>query len=138
MNELVLYYSYSGNTKKIALDMAAKYNLTSCEVIDDVKPGKFEAYTRGCYKAMKGMAFPIKPLSLNLAEHKTVFVFAPIWAGAIAPPMNAALAKLPANTKISLRLVSGSGRSNKIKITEHITALGLEILDYEDIKARKI
>ena len=134
MNELVLYYSYSGNTKKIALDMAEKLNMQSCEVIDEVKPGKFKAYTKGCYRAMKGIPSPIKSFSLDLAECETVFVFAPIWAGAIAPPMNAALAKIPVNTKISLRLVSGSGRSNKVKIVERIEALGLEILDYEDIK----
>ena len=134
MSELVLYYSYSGHTKKIALDTAAKYNLTTCEVVDEVKPGKFKAYTKGCYHAMKGVATPIKPLMVSFAEFGAVLVFAPIWAGSIAPAMNTALAKLPMGTKVSLRLVSRSGRSSKEKITKRLKTLGLEIIGYEDIK----
>ena len=134
MSELILYYSYSGNTKRVAMEMAAEHNLTALEVLDEVRPGKFKAYTKGCYQAMRGAKTPIKPLDVNASEFETVFVFAPIWAGAIAPPMNTALASLPAGTEISLRLVSGSGRSNKAKISERIKVLGLEIIGYEDIK----
>ena len=134
MSEMILFYSYSGNTKKIAIDTAAKYRLTTCEVVDEVKPGKFKAYTKGCYRAIKGVVTPIKPIEVNFAEFENVLVFAPIWAGSLAPAMNAALAKLPKGTKVSLRLVSGSGKSNKAKITERIKTLGLEIIGYEDIK----
>jgi hypothetical protein len=48
--------------------------------------------------------------------------------------MIAALQRLAMRTKVSLHLVSGSGRSNKQKITAHLTAMGLDIVGYEDLK----
>lgn len=139
MKELVLFYSYSGNTKKAAEKFSGENNFDICEVVDEKKPGKFSAYTAGIVKAMKGSGRKIKPLAVNgqpvkFGDYDMVNVFAPIWAGHPAPSMNSALKMIPQGTKIKLFMVSMSGQSSKDTITKRAQDSGLKISGYEDIK----
>jgi len=140
MKELVLFYSYSGNTKKAAEKFAQENNFDICEVVDAKRPNKFAAYTAGCFKAMKGSSREIKPLMINgnavkFEDYEIVNVFAPIWAGHPAPSMNSAVKMIPSGTKVKLFMISASGNSNKDGISKRVQALGLEIVGYEDIKS---
>jgi len=134
MSELVLYYSFTGNTKLLAEQFAGENGLEACEVRAAKKPGKIAAYTAGCLKAIKGDGMPIGAVAADLSACESAHVFAPIWAGGIAPPMNTALALLPKGVRLSLHMVSGSGSSNQDKITERLRNLGLEVASYEDIR----
>ena len=134
MQELVLYYSFSGNTKQLAEAFAVENGLPLCEVRTPKPLGKAVAYTSGCFKAMKGRGMPICDLSVDLSAVATVHIFTPIWAGGIAPPMNSALALLPKGAKLSLHMVSGSGSSNQDKITARLQNMGLEVTDYNDTR----
>lgn len=134
MSKLVLYYSYTGNSKKHA-DEFAKMNDTKLVEVKPIKKiGKFKAYTSFCLKARKGKSTPIEPFAGDLSDYNEIDVFAPVWASCIAPPMYAALGQLTKGTKVSLHLVSGSGRSNKELVTSHLVVLGLEVAKYEDLK----
>ena len=135
MKELVLYYSYSGSTKKIAEEFAQKNNFDVCEVTDKKKPNKIVAYTAGIVKVIRNGAFKISPLAVKAEDYDIVNIFTPVWADHPAPSMNGALLTLPAGTKIKLFMVSHSGRSGKDSVSERSKALGLEILGYEDIKS---
>ena len=140
MKELVLFYSYSGHTKKAAEKFAQENNFDICEVLDKKRPNKFVAYTAGCFKAMKGSGREIKPLTINetpvkFEDYEIINIFAPIWAGHPAPSMNGALKLIPAGTKIKLFMVSQSGNSSKDGISKRVESLGLEIVGYEDIKS---
>jgi len=134
MSELVLYYSFTGNTKLLAEEFAGENGLEAIEVRAEKKLGKFAAYTVGCFKAIKGAGLPIEALAADLSDLEAAHLFAPIWAGGIAPPMNSALALLPKGTKLSLHMVSGSGGSNQDKIAERLRNMGLEVTAYEDIR----
>jgi len=142
MKELVLFYSYSGNTKKAAEKYAQENNFDICAVFDMKKrPSKIYAYIIGCFKSMKGSAFPVEPLMINnnnavkFEDYDIINIFAPIWAGHPAPSINSALKLIPANTKIKLFMISASGNSAKDNITKRVQDLGLEIVGYEDIKS---
>jgi len=134
MSELVLYYSFTGNTKHLAEDFARENGLELCEIRAQSRLGKFAAYTAGCLKALKGAGMPIEAPAADLAACGAAHIFAPIWAGHIAPPMNSALALLPGGAKLSLHMVSQSGGGNQDKITERLQNTGLEVTDYEDIR----
>ena len=134
MSELVLYYSFTGNTKHLAEVYAQEQGLLLCEIRTPRRLGKFAAYAAGCFKAMKGEGMPIAAPAADLSAVKAAHVFAPIWAGHPAPPMNSALALLPKGTKLSLHMVSQSGGSNQEKITERLQNMGLEVTAYEDIR----
>jgi len=139
MKELVLFYSYSGHTKKAAEKSAQDNNFDICEITDKKRPNKFAAYTAGCFKAMKGSSREINPLmidgnNLKFEDYDIINIYAPIWAGHPAPSMNGALKLLPSGTKVKLYMISASGESKKDNITKRVQALGLEIAGYEDIK----
>ena len=134
MNELVISYSYTGNTEHIAGEYARENGLALCKIVSAKKLGKVAAYTAGCIKALKGAGMPIEAPVLPLGECEAAQIFAPIWAGSIAPPMNSALALLPKGAKVGLHMVSGSGSSNQDGITERLRILGLEVTSYEDIR----
>jgi len=134
MSELVLSYSFTGNTRLLAETFARENGLALCEIYAQGRVGKFAAYTAGCFKALKGVGMPIEAPAADLSECEAAHIFAPIWAGSIAPPMNSALALLPKGAKLSLHMVSGSGGSNQDKITERLQNMGLEVTAYEDIR----
>ena len=134
MSELVLFYTYSGNTKKAAEKFSQDNNFDICEVLDIKKQNKFAAYTAGCFNAMKGGSRSIRELDVKFGDYEVINVFAPIWAGHPAPSMNSALKFIPKGIKVKLFMVSASGGSNKNGITKRIQDLGLEIIGYENIK----
>jgi len=134
MSELVLYYSFTGNTKHLAEEYAREKGLELCEIVTAKKLGKVAAYTAGCFKALKGAGMPIGEPAADLAACEAAQVFAPIWAGHIAPPMNSALALLPKGAKLGLHMVSGGGSCNQDGITERLRIMGLEVTEFEDIR----
>jgi len=134
MSELVLCYSFTGNTKHLAEVYAQENGLELCEIRTQRSLGKLAAYTSGCFKAMKGAGLPIEAPAADFSAVEAAHIFAPIWAGHPAPPMNSALALLPKGTKLSLHMVSGGGSSNQDKITERLQNMGLEVAAYEDIR----
>ena len=140
MRELVLFYSYSGHTKKIAEKFGEENKFDICEATDKKRPNKFAAFTVGIVKAVRGSGRKVNPLAIGekpvkFEDYEAVDVFAPIWAGHPAPSANAALKMLPQGTKVKLFMVSQSGNSEKEKITKRVQDLGLEIIAYENIKS---
>ncbi|MDR3182626.1 MAG: hypothetical protein LBT89_06860 [Planctomycetaceae bacterium] len=88
-NHLIVYYSWSGNTKKIAEEIQ---RLTGGDVfqIQPVKPYPKE-YNQCTVQAKQEINAGYKPALKesvdNLAGYKTVFVGSPNWWSTIAPPV---------------------------------------------------
>ena len=135
MKELVLFYSYSGNTRKIAEKYAQENNFDIYEVIAVKKPNKLRDYTAGIIKCMTNGVCKIKPLDVNFADYDIINIFAPVWAGVFAPAMNSALKLIPPGKIIKLFMVSMSGASSKDIVSKRVQKLGLEVAGYEDIKS---
>jgi hypothetical protein len=141
MQELVLYYSYTGHVAAIAEDYAKDKGLDCCRVVTEKIIGKFEAYTAGCFKSMRGTGYAINSLvfadcgKVDLSAYDTVYVFAPVWANYLAAPINNALKELPKGTKVRIVAVSASGKSGKEKIIQHVKSLGLTVAAFADKKA---
>lgn len=134
MKELVLSYSFTGHAKQRAAAYAEKNVLDHCEILSQKKIGKIAAYTAGCVKSMQGKGMPIAPPAISFEGYDQVHVFAPVWAGEIAAPLNSAVALLPKGTRLHLHMVSASGASSKEKITARLQAAGFEVAGYEDLK----
>ena len=140
MKEIVLFYSYSGHTKKAAENFAQENSFEICEIFDIKRPGKLSAFTAGCFKALKGSGRKIRPLTINnndvkFGDYEIINIFAPIWAGHPAPSVNSAIKLIPSGMKVKLFMVSQSGNSSKDNISKRVEGLGLEIVGYEDIKS---
>ena len=135
MNTLVIFYSYSGKTKKIAEELAVKQSADLIEVKDLKSFGKFKAYTSGCFAAMKGRAWAIEPSNVDYSKYERIFMLAPVWANNPPPAFNTLLDNLPENKTIILKMISASGKSNcKERLESLIKAKGSIPESFEDIK----
>ena len=136
MKKLVLYYSYTGHTKAIAEELAAKESADITEIKDVRRPGKLRAYTAGCLAAIRGKAWAIQPLDLDWAAYDHVILLSPIWAGNSSPAFNAALKQLPESKTAAVIMVSAGGKSNcRERLETVLKEKGCALESFEDIKA---
>lgn len=117
---LILYYSYTGNTAKMAKKLAEKRGGDLFEVRDVKRPSKLAAFTAGGLRALLGKPWPIEPVPLDLAGYAQITIMSPIWAGRPTPAINSLFALLPPGKKVEVVMVSGSG---KCACMEQIEAL---------------
>ena len=136
MKHLIIYYSFSGKTKKIAIDMAKEESGDIFEIMD-IKPfGKLKAYTAGIVASIKGKAWQVKPPDVEMSEYDKITLLAPVWADNPPPAFNAMLEYLPTGKPISVLMVSASGKSNcKDRIESIVKSKGCTLESFEDIKA---
>ena len=135
MKTLVLYYSYTGHTKKIAENLAVNENAEIVELKSVERPGKLKVYTLGCFAAIKGKSWPIQPLTIDLAAYDRLILLIPVWASNPPPYVNALWAQLPEGKNIAVKMISASGESHcRKRIEAHLAARGCVLDGYEDIK----
>ena len=137
MNKLIVYYSYTGHTRKCAERLAAKENATLCEVTEPKRPGAFKAYTAGSLAAMLHRPWPIRKLKADLAAYDELILMAPIWADSLAPQCNSVIAQLPAGKAVRVYAVSASGKSGcKQKVKAQLEARGCKMTGFRDLQER--
>jgi flavodoxin len=112
MSTLILYYSYTGNTRVKALALAQKESYDIAEIIDKKRFSKLKTFFVGCPKAISGKPSPIKNIGVDLAKYDHIALMSPVWAGNPPPAVNAALEQLPPGKLITVTMVSSSGKSN--------------------------
>jgi len=135
MKKAVVYYSYSGKTKTLATELAARESADVIEVKGAKRVGKLKAYTAGIVASIRGKAWPIEPLS-DMGAYDHLHLMAPVWAGNPAPAMYAALNRLPAGKRVSVAMVSMSGNSDcRARVEGMIKNRGSEMVDFTDVKA---
>ncbi|MCL1803895.1 MAG: hypothetical protein FWG30_09755 [Eubacteriaceae bacterium] len=136
MDSIVIYYSFSGNTRKIAEGIAASEGADILEVKDAQPVGKLKAYTSGIFAARGGKQWPIQPVGKSLESYSRFILLAPIWASNPAPAFNTLLNMLPEGKTVAVKMVSMSGKSNcKERIQTAISAKMGVLESFEDIKA---
>ena len=136
MNHLVIYYSFSGKTEKIAVDMAMEESADTFE-LKDIKPfGKLKAYTAGIVASIRGKAWQVKPPDVEISKYDKITLLAPVWADNPPPAINAMLEYLPSGKPVSIIMVSASGKSNcRDRIESVIKSKGCTLESFKDIKA---
>jgi len=136
MKTLILFYSFSGSTKKIAFQKALEIEADIEEILETKKMSVLKAYTAGAYRAMKRKKVEIRQIKSQLNDYEKIIIMSPVWASSPAPVFNSIVEQLPSGKKIELVMVSaGSGtKSSAEKTKSLITARGCEVTDYIDIK----
>ena len=136
METLILYYSYTGKTTAIANALAIKESADIAEIKSVARPGKFKAYTSGCFASMRGKIWPIQPIDKNLSEYERIIILAPVWAGFPPPYINSVIEKLPSEKTVAIKMISASGKSScREKLEAAIVNRGCTFESFEDIKA---
>ena len=138
MKTLILFYSYTGNSKRFAENLSKKIGADIEEVKTEKRPGTIAAYVLGSFSAMRQKSVIIKPIQTDLSQYDRFVLIAPIWAGNPALAFNSMIDNLSSKKSVELYLISSSGNSNKDKISSYVENKGFQILDYHDIKQNTI
>lgn len=135
MKTLVIFYSFSGRTKKEAEKIAAAENADLCEVREVKKRNIITAFIPGCPKAIKRTAPAVQPFGVKPGDYDRILIGAPVWAGFPAPAFNSIVNTLPQGREVGVFLTSSSGDTSKSAdgTKKLIEAKGCRLIEYKDI-----
>ncbi len=136
MKTAIIYYSYSGKTKKYCENMAAELSADIFEVQTVKRKCFLSNLFTECPKALQQQPTDILPIDLDLSGYEKIILAAPMWAGYPAPPFNNMVAMLPKGKQVEIVIVSASGETDPIKKEKVIVLTeetGSKVIKYTDI-----
>lgn len=136
MKTLILYYSYTGHTKRLAEALAASEPADIMEIKSVKRPWKLKVYTAGILATFRNKAWPIQPLDIDFSEYEKLILMSPVWANNPPPPVTAILDQLPEGKTIAVKMISVSGKSDCVaRLETAVKAKNCTLESVEDIKA---
>jgi len=135
MKTIILYTTYSGNTKDIATKKAAELQAD----IEEITLIKKVSLIKGIHQARRSKHAKINDIKANLADYEKIILMAPVWWGYPVAAFNSMVKALPEGKVVELVLVSGGGGTKKsaAKVKHHVEKTGCTIESYTDLKAKK-
>ncbi len=120
---LVLYYSRSGNTRKVAQAISDSLH---CE-IDEIKtPVSYDkgalGYAKALYHALVKKRVEIYSISKKLGQYDLIIIGGPVWGGAMAPPIRSFLSQNKSQLKTVAYFLTQGGtdpRESVLKEMQH-------------------
>jgi len=102
--DLIVYYSWSGNTAKIARLIERKIGGNLIEIeIEDAYPSSYNDVVEQAKKEIrKGYKPSIKTEIYNIESYNRIFIGSPNWWSTIAPPVATFLSKYDLSEKTVL------------------------------------
>lgn len=140
-NDLVIYYSYTGNTELVGKTLAEVLKADTLKIEDVKVPTRDEAYGAGKEAALQGKAWPIKPFKTDLTDYKRVFVGCPVWFSMPTPQFNAFVEQVDfAGKQVVIFVTLGGGNPDKAlkNMTEKIEAKRGKVVSSFSIKTRNM
>jgi flavodoxin len=121
---LIVYYSWSGNTRKIAEIIHKYVDGTIIEILPEKPyPKSYNDTVQQAKKEIReGYKPPIKNKIENIDEYNIIFVGTPNWWSTIAPPIATFLSQYDLSGKIIVPFCTHGG-GGKGRIVEDITRL---------------
>ncbi|MEF8835433.1 MAG: flavodoxin [Candidatus Thermoplasmatota archaeon] len=112
MKTLLVYYSQTGNTEKVAKMLAKKLENEGIDLKTVfIERSRERSYEENVEDAKKEARAEIEPVIKNLSEFEILFIGTPVWCGKPATPVNAFMEKCERldGTKIIPFLTHGGG-----------------------------
>jgi flavodoxin len=85
MKTLVVYYSRTGTTKKVAEEIARKLKADEEEILDTVNRNGIWGWLKSGREGMKRLHTKLKRPKLNPADYDLVIIGTPIWVSVSSP-----------------------------------------------------
>lgn len=90
----VIYYSYTGVTRRIAEGIRAASGCDLIEVRTKTPYSSFTAYTTGVLRSRRSACDPIEPGEIDVSGYDLLIIGTPVWAWKPSPAINAAVRAL--------------------------------------------
>ncbi|MBE3036909.1 MAG: NAD(P)H-dependent oxidoreductase [Candidatus Atribacteria bacterium] len=121
-NILVVYYSRTGTTRKVAEYITKQLGADMEEIIDMKKRSGIWGFLIGGRDALKRKETKINEIKKDPSKYDLVIAGSPMWAGNITPAIRTYLNKYKTDIK-SVAFFVTSGGSNQGKIFEEVRSL---------------
>jgi flavodoxin len=119
---LVVYYSRTGNTKKVAEDIAGALNADIEQIIDKKDRSGMSGYFKAGKDAASGTQAEIEPIKNDPAKYDLVVMGTPIWAWTMTPAIRTYITNNKAAFK-EIAIFTSSGGSRPEKTVERMETL---------------
>lgn len=95
MKVLVIYYSQSGKTKRLAEEIAKNFKVAGNEVeLASIEPVEEKDYTTNVREAREGVEAKIKPAMTDVSGYDLICVGTPVWSSSPATSVNGYIASI--------------------------------------------
>jgi flavodoxin len=127
MKSAVVYYSYSGNTRKVAQELAEYLKQTSeVKLIELAPKDEPHSFFGQCRRAFWHSKAKLEPVNMNLLSYDLVCFGTPVWAFGPAPAINAYLEECSGlcgkNVLLFTTYGTGTGNERCLKYMQKILA----------------
>lgn len=116
LRQLVVYYSYEGNTRYLAETIAAAVGADIAEIrlVKPLPAWRPWVMFWGGFQAVSRARVPVLPLERNPEGYQLVYIGTPVWAGNMAPAVRGWLSEARLRgRRVALFAASGSGRADR-------------------------
>ncbi len=93
MKTLLVYYSWTGNTRKLAQKITSKLKCDVEEIYEKNKRAGKIGFMLGGFQAVFGMKTDIEKPKKDPADYDLILIGGPVWAGRITPALRSYLAQ---------------------------------------------
>ena len=121
MKTVVLFFSRTGNSERVATKIANGLGVTPLQITDDKNWGGIFGYLKGGYYASANKSVNIK-VNGKFEEADQYVVISPLWAGGPAPSVREFLKKVPIN-KVNL-VITCKGSDIESAFTKYENKVG--------------
>ena len=128
MKTLVLFYSLTGNTEKIANGIAAKLNSDIEEIFDKKNRNGFFGHLVAGKDAVLRKFTEIEEVKKDLSQYDLVVVGTPVWAWGMTPAIRTYLSKNKFNKLAFFCTQDGSGGKRTFREMEEMTKQPVAVL----------
>ena len=124
MKPLVVYFSRTGTTKKVAEAIAQALACDIEELVDTQKRSGLGGWLRSGKQATKEELTTLQPLKKDLAMYDLIIVGGPVWAGKVSVPVRSFLVQNKDKMKEVAFFFTSGGKENGPKIFPAMEQLG--------------
>jgi len=113
MKTLVVYYTRTGHTRRVAEDIATALEADIEELKDDVHRGGPIGFVRSGMEARNGTTVNLEPLEHRPSDYDLVVVGTPVWAQNVSSPVRTFLESVDlGNAKVGWFCTVGASRQS--------------------------
>lgn len=135
---LVVYYSKTGNTERVALDIADSFGADVEKLVDQKPRGGLWNYLKAGRDAMKKRLTTIDPVKHDAAKYDIVIMGSPVWAWNMAPAVRTYIEQNKAKFKnVAFFLTAGSTTAENV-VPSMEEASGKKCLAYAGFVSREL
>ena len=93
MSRIIIFYSRTGNTKRISEEYAGENKTSIYEIKDLVNRRGFFGVVKSVFHVLLKKATPITEVSIDISAYNRVILCMPIWAGGMPSPVRTFITK---------------------------------------------